>query len=51
MTLTELIEHLRRLGLSEDTIKAMVSTYELGYAQGLTETKQTNNQPKKEPTT
>lgn len=35
MTLQELIEHLRKLGLSEDTIKGMASTYDLGYAQGL----------------
>jgi hypothetical protein len=35
MTLQELIEHLRKLGLSEDTINGMASTYDLGYAQGL----------------
>jgi hypothetical protein len=35
MTLQELIEHLRKLGLSEDTIKCIAGAYDLGYAQGL----------------
>ena len=44
MTLDELIKKLKELGLSDDTIKAMVSTYDLGYAQGLIDSKQMNNE-------
>ena len=44
MTLDELIKKLRELGLSDDTIKAMASTYDLGYAQGLIDSKQMNNE-------
>ena len=40
----ELIKKLKELGLSDDTIKAMVSTYDLGYAQGLIDSKQLNNE-------
>ena len=39
MTLDELIKKLKELGFSDDTIKAMASTYDLGYAQGLTDSK------------
>jgi hypothetical protein len=35
MTLEELIKKLKELGLSDDTIKQLASTYDLGYAQGL----------------
>ena len=35
MTVKELIDKLKELGLSDDTIKQMLSTYDLGYAQGL----------------
>ena len=35
MTLEELKTHLQGLGLSEDTIKGLLSSYDLGYAQGL----------------
>lgn len=50
MTLEELIKHLRGLGLSEDTIKGMVSCYDFGYAQGLIDSqqKQTSNEKDKE---
>jgi hypothetical protein len=44
MTLKELIEKLRALGFSEDTIKAMASTYDLGYAQGLNDSKNVEHQ-------
>jgi hypothetical protein len=43
MTVAELIEKLKALGFSDDTIKAMASTYDLGYAQGLIDSKQMNN--------
>lgn len=42
MTLQELIEKLKALGFSDDTIKAMASTYDMGYAQGLIDSKQMN---------
>lgn len=35
MTIEELIKKLKELGLSDDTIKQLASTYDLGYAQGL----------------
>lgn len=44
MTLEELIKHLRGLGLSEDTIKGMVSCYDFGYAQGLIDSKNTETE-------
>lgn len=48
MTLSELIEHLRKLGLSEDTIKAMASTYDIGYAQGLIDSNREYNEHEKD---
>jgi len=44
MTLEELIKKLKDLGFSDDTIKAMASTYDLGYAQGLIDSKQMNTE-------
>ena len=46
MTLEELIKKLKELGFSNDTIKAMVSTYDMGYAQGLIDSKQMNKEGK-----
>ena len=40
MTLQELVKKLKELGFSDDTIKAMASTYDIGYAQGLIDSKQ-----------
>jgi len=42
MKLEELIKKLKELGFSDDTIKAMASTYDMGYAQGLIDSKQMN---------
>ena len=44
MTLEELISKLKDLGLSDDTIKQLASTYDLGYAQGLIEGKNLNSE-------
>jgi hypothetical protein len=44
MTLEELIKKLKELGLSDDTIKQLASTYDLGYAQGLIEGKNLNSE-------
>ena len=44
MTLEELIKKLKDLGFSNDTIKAMASTYDMGYAQGLIDSKQMNTE-------
>ncbi len=47
MTLKELEKILKEQGLSQDTIKALLSTYDLGYAQGLTDSKQLNKKEDK----